>query len=101
MVTHVHRFEAFSGNVVGDNTMLRCIVSLHGCGLLFVALFFKSMPGGNVLAAVYEESSNFPLCSRIHDGLDDLGDGHYGSVVGWSGGISGHEKMSAHSTPRF
>ena len=32
METHVHRFEAFAGNVVGDNAMRRCIVSLHGRG---------------------------------------------------------------------
>ena len=92
METHVHRFEAFAGNVVGDNATRRCIVSLHGGGWLFVAHFFKSMLGGNGLAEVDEEGGKFGLCGRGNDGLDGLGDGHDGSVVVWSGGISGHEK---------
>ena len=32
METHVHIFEAFAGNVVGDNTMRCFIVSLYGRG---------------------------------------------------------------------
>ena len=32
METHVHRFEAFACNIIGDNAMYHCIVSLHGCG---------------------------------------------------------------------
>ena len=69
MKTHVHRFEAFAGNVVGDNAMRRCIVILHERGWLFVAHFFKSMPNGTSLAAVDEEGGKFGLCSRGHDGL--------------------------------
>ena len=82
---HVHRFEAFAGNVVGENAMRRCIVSLHGCGWLFVAHIFKRILGGNGLESVDEKGGKFGLCSRGHDGLDDLGGGHDGSVVGWSG----------------
>ena len=101
METHDQRFEAFSGNVVGDNAMRRCVFSLHGCGWLFVAHLFKIMSVGDGLAAVDEDGGKFDLCSRGHDGLGDLGDGHDDSVVGWSGGISGHEKKSARSTPSF
>ena len=101
MATHVHIFEAFAGNVVGDNSMRCCIASLHGRGWLFVDHIFKSIPGGKSLAAVYEKGGKLGLCSRGHDGLDDLGGGHDGSVVGWSDGISGHEKMSACLTQSF
>ena len=52
METHVHRFEVFAGNIVGDNAMHHFIFSLHGHGCLFVAHIFKSMPSGNGLAAV-------------------------------------------------
>ena len=52
METHVHIFEAFAGNIVGENAMHHFIFSLHGRGCLFVAHIFKSMPGGNGLAAV-------------------------------------------------
>ena len=99
METHVRIFEAFAGNVVGETVMRRCIVSLHGRELLFVAHFFKSMAGGNGLAAVDEEGVKFGLCIRVHDTLDGLVDDHDGSVVGWCGSISGHEKMYARSTP--
>ena len=75
METHVHMFEAFSGNVVGDNAMRRCIVSLHGRGWLFVAHIFKSMLGGNSLVAFDEKGGKFGLFRRGHDGLIILGDG--------------------------
>ena len=101
METHVHRFEAFAGNVVGDNAMHCCIVSMHGRGWLFVTHFFKIISGGNGIAEVDEEGGNLGLCSRGNDSLDDLGDGHDGSVVGWSGSIDGNEKMSARLTPIF
>ena len=38
METHFHRYEAFSGDVVGDNAMHHCIVILYGRGWLFVFL---------------------------------------------------------------
>ena len=66
-----------------------------------MAHFLNNMSGGNGITSVDEEGRKFGLCGRGHDGLDDLGDGHDGSVVGWSGGISGHEKMSARSSPRL
>ena len=59
------------------------------------------MSGWNSLAAVYEEGGKLCFYSRGHDGLNDLGDGHEGSVVGWSEGIAGYEKWSTRSTPNF
>ena len=88
MEMHVHIFEAFDGNVVGDNAMRRCIVSLHGRGWLFLAHIFKSMPGGNGLAEVDEKGGKFGLFSIGHNDLYDSGNGHDGSVVEWSGGIA-------------
>ena len=101
MGAHVHGLKAFDVDVVGDNAMCCGIVGLHGRGRLLVAHFFERMLGGKGLVAVDEEGGDFGFCSGGHDGFDDLGDRHDSAVVWWSGGIAGHEKVSAQSTPRF
>ena len=101
MEAHVHGLKAFAGDVVGDDAMCCGVVGLHGRGRLLVAHFFERVSGGNGLAAVDEEGGEFGFCSGGHDGFDDLGDCHNNAIARWSGGIAGHEKVSARSTPRF
>ena len=63
MEAHVHKLEAFAGNIVCANTMCCCVVSLNGRGRLFVAHFFECMADGNGLTVVDEKGSNFVFLS--------------------------------------
>ena len=99
--THIHRFEAFACNVVGYKSVRRSVVCLYRCWWLLVAHFFQGVVDGNGLPAVDEKGGEFCLRCGIHDGFYYLGDSHDCAVVWWSVGISGHEKMSARSSPRL
>ena len=50
------------------------------------------MPGGDCFAAIDEESAELGLGGGRHDGLDDLGNGENGAVIGRVGRIIRHEK---------
>ena len=99
--TYIHRFETFSCNVVGYNSMRCGVVCLYRCWRLLVAHFFQGVAGGNGLPAVDEKGGKFGLRCERNDGFYDLGDVHDGAVVWWSVGIAGHEKMFARSDPRL
>ena len=99
--THIHRFEAFSCNVIGYNSVRRGVVCLYRCWRVNVAHFFQGVAVGNGLPEVDEKGGELCLRCGRHDGFYDLGDGYDCAVVWWSVGIAGHEKMSARSAPRL
>ncbi len=83
MESHVHCFGATWLDVVGDNTKGCAVISLDGCGRLFVSHLFEEVSHGNDLSGIYVQCSQLSFGCTRHDGLEYLGDVEHGPIVEW------------------
>ncbi len=60
--SHVHRFQPFARDVVGDYAECCGVVRLHWCWGLLVTHFFQRMPCRYGFTAIYEEGAEFSFC---------------------------------------
>ena len=72
---HVHGLGLFGLDGVSDNTKDCGVVSLNGCGWLWMAHFYEEVSLQNDFMCIYVEHTEFGLCCQGHNGFDDLHNG--------------------------
>ena len=84
---HVHGFRLSRGNGILDDAQRCHVILLDRRRGLRVAHLDQSMPGGDGIAEIDEESAKLGLGGGGHDGFDYLRYGEDGAVVLHVGGI--------------